>query len=233
VTNRLQRWTGIGGLIFVVLLAASVFLVSDTPATNASLVKVANYYNSHNHQRLLGVDGIETMIAVVVGVFWFWYFREWLVAVKPVTRRLATVGFAGGVLLGAGGGMVAGMYFSLSDAYHHATPAAFQTMNFLQQDLPSGVVVAGGTIILFATGLLIIRYRALPVWLGWVAVVFAVLGLPSGATLPALGLWLIAVNIVIILRAGNSDPGMDAVVGGAPDTGVDQRMNPSNPIAPA
>ena len=47
------------------------------------------------------------------------------------------------------------------------------------------VVVVGGTIILFATGLLIIRYQALPVWLGWVAVVSAVLDLPSGATLPA------------------------------------------------
>jgi hypothetical protein len=215
VTNRLQRWTGIGGLIFVALLVASVLLVSNTPASNSSLAKIVNYYNSNNHKNLLGVDGIETMIAVVVGVFWFWYFREWLVAAKPVARRLATVGFAGGILLGAGGGMVAGMYFSLNQAYRHATPAAFQTMNFLQQNLPNGVVVAGGTIILFATGLLIIRYRALPVWLGWVALVFAVLGLPSGATLPALGLWLIAVNIVIILRAGNSAPGTDAVVGDA------------------
>jgi hypothetical protein len=219
VTKRSQRWTGIGGLIFVVLLVASVLLVSNTPATNASLAKIVTYYNSNTHHHLLGVDGIETMIAVVVGVFWFWYFREWLVAVKPDTRRLATVGFGGGLLLGAGGGMVAGMYFSLNDAYHHATPAALQTMNILQMDLPSGVVVAGGTIIMFATGLLIIRYRALPVWLGWVALVFAVLGLPSGLTLPALGLWLIAVNIVIILRSGTSDPATEVVVGGASGNG--------------
>ncbi len=217
MTNRLQRWIGIGGLIFVVLLVASVVLVSNPPASNASLVKIANYYNSNNHKNLLGVDGIETMVAVVVGVFWFWYFREWLVAVKPVARRLATVGFAGGVVLGAGGGLVAGMYFSLNQAYHHATPTAFQTMNYLSQNLPAGVVVAGGTIILFATGLLIIRYRALPVWLGWVALVFAVLGLPTGATLPALGLWLIAVNIVIILRSGNSDTDTNTVVGAAPE----------------
>jgi hypothetical protein len=113
--------------------------------------------------------------------------------------------------------MVAGIYFSLSDAYHHGTLATFQTMNILQQDLPSGVVVAGATIIMFATGLLTIRYRALPVWLGWVAVVFAVLGLPSGMSLPGLGLWLIAVNIVIILRAGNADTATDVVGGGAPD----------------
>jgi hypothetical protein len=92
-------------------------------------------------------------------------------------------------------------------------------MNILQMDLPSGVVVAGGTIIMFATGLLIIRYRALPVWLGWVALVFAVLGLPSGLTLPALGLWLIAVNIVIILRSGTSDPATEVVVGGASGNG--------------
>jgi hypothetical protein len=219
VTKRLQRWTGIGGLIFVVLLVASVFLVSNTPGTNASLAKIVTYYNSNTHHHLLGVDGIETMITVVVGVFWFWYFREWLVAVKADTRRLATVGFGGGLLLGAGGGMVAGMYFSLNDAYHHATPAALQTMNILQQDLPSGVVVAGGTIIMFATGLLIIRYRALPVWLGWVALVFAVLGLPSGLTLPALGLWMIAVNIVIILRSGSPDPATEGVVGGASTNG--------------
>jgi hypothetical protein len=212
VTQRLQRWTGIIGLIFVVLVAASVFLVSNTPNTSASLTKIVNYYNSNTHRHLLGVDGIETMVAVVVGVFWFWYFREWLVAAKPATRRLATIAFGGGLVFATGGAMVAGMYFSLNDAYHHATPSALQTMNILQQDLPSGVVVAGGTIIMFASGLLTIRYRALPVWVGWVGLVFAVLGLPSGLTLPALGLWLIAVNIVVILRSGRSST--DAIAGG-------------------
>ncbi len=43
MTKRLQLWTGIGGLIFVVLLVASVLLVSGTPDTNSSLAKIVTY----------------------------------------------------------------------------------------------------------------------------------------------------------------------------------------------
>ncbi len=218
MTHRLQRWTGIGGLIFVVLVVVSIGLTFNTPQTNASLAKITNFYNNNTHKQLLGVAGIVTMVAVVVGVFWFWYFREWLIAAKPAGRRLATVGFGGGLVLAGGGALAAGLDFTLNDAYHHATPASLQILNIMQMDLSSGASVAGASIIMFATGLLIIRYRALPVWLGWVALVFAVLGLPSGLGLMGLGLWLIAVNIVIILRSGKAEPATDVVVESALET---------------
>jgi hypothetical protein len=46
VTPRLQRWLGITGLVFVVIVVVSVFMVSSTPNSNASLANLTTFYDS-------------------------------------------------------------------------------------------------------------------------------------------------------------------------------------------
>lgn len=201
MTKQLQRWIGIGGLLFFVLIAVSILLTFNSPATDASLAKVTKYYSSNTHHHLEGISGIVTMVAVFEGVFWLWYFRQWMVARNAAARNLATVAFGGGLVLATAGGMAAGVFFTLSDAYHHMSPIGFQVLNTLSSDVTSGASTAGVAILMFAVGLAAIRYRVIPLWLGWVGIVFAVVGIPTGLALFGFGLWLIIVSVVILIRA--------------------------------
>jgi hypothetical protein len=201
MSKQLQRWVGIGGLVFFVLVTVSIGLTISEPSTTASLAKVTKYYASNSHHHLEGIAGIITMVAVVVGTFWLWYFRQWLVAREPASRNLATVGFGGGLILAVSGGIAGGLDFTMSDAYHHMSATGFQVLNTLKSDGTAGASTAGVAILMFAVGLAAIRYRVLPLWLGWVGIVFAVLGLPSGLALPGFGLWLIIVSVIIIVRS--------------------------------
>jgi hypothetical protein len=116
---------------------------SAHPDNTASLAKLTKYYGSNAHHKLFGLAGIVTMVAVFEEVFWLWYFRQWLIERHPLSKNLATVAFGGGLVLAAGGGMTAGMDFTLSDSYQHMSVTGFQVLNTLQEDLTSGASTAG------------------------------------------------------------------------------------------
>ena len=215
MSTRLQRWLGITGLIFVVLVLASIFMVPNAPNSNASPAQLATFYDS-GHQAVLHAAGIVTVIAVVVGVFWFWYFREWAIATIPAARRLATVSFGGALVFAVGGALAAGIDTTLGDASdNHAAAATLQSLNYIQADLNNGLTGAGVAIFLAAMAVMVIRYRVLPVWLGWPWLLFALAALVFGFIgMAGLGLWLIATNIVIIRRAGIAESAKDGVFPG-------------------
>lgn len=200
VSGQTQRWLGIGGLVFVALLIVTIFLVPSPPNVHARLAKLSSYYVKGKQANFLA-RGFVTMAAVGVGTFWFWYFREWLAA-NALTRRLATVGFAGALIFAASGGLAAGLDFTVSDATGHASANTLQLLNYAEADLVLGMTAAGVVIFLVATALAVTRFRVLPVWLGWVAIVFAVVSFViTPLSLPCIGLWLIATNIVLIVRS--------------------------------
>ena len=201
-----QRWIGIGGLVFVVLAVALVVIVPTPPAVHASAAKLASHYTK-SKQRAYAIGGFVTMAAVIVGAFWFWYFRDLLAAVGRA-RRLATVGFAGALIFATGGALIAGIDFVLSDASGHASPAALEVLNYMQSEVTLALGAVGVAVFLLATGLVVIRYHALPVWLGWLALVFALATfLVTPVALICIWLWLIPTNIVLIARASSgADP---------------------------
>jgi hypothetical protein len=190
---------GITGLAFVVLFLVSSFMVPSTPTAHASVAKVVAFY--HKHHGAFAVSAWVIELAVFVGVFFFWYLRDHL-GVTDAYRRLATVGFAGAVLFAVTGGIAAGLNFALADSVNHASGTTIQTLNVLQNYLDVYMAGAGVAIFLTATGIVCIRTRVLPGWLGWVAVVLAVVSLavPFFAP-PAAGLWVLIASIVILLRS--------------------------------
>jgi hypothetical protein len=204
MSKQLQKWIGIGGLIFFVLVAVAVVMVPNPPGTNASLLKLSSYYN-HNKQAILHIDAIVTGVAVLVGVFWLWYFRDWLIATSASARRLATVAFAGGLLFAVGGALSGGLSTALGDAAdNHSTTSAItlQALNLLSMDVANTFTGAGLAIFLVATAVLIFRYRVLPTWMAYWGILGAIAGLVIGFfAMIVFGVWLIAASIVILMRA--------------------------------
>src|SRR5579862_1199670 len=212
MSKQLQKWVGITGLIFFVLVVVSVVLVPNTPNANASLTKLSSFY-THSKAGLLHVDAIVTGVSVLVGVFWFWYFRDWLIATNAAARRLGTVAFAGALLFAAGGCLAGGMSTALADAAdtHATTVGTLQVLNNLNMDLGNTITGAGLAIFLVATAVLILRYRLLPTWLAYWGILAAVAGLVIGFFgMIGFGIWLIAASVVILKRASHAPTALDA-----------------------
>ncbi|MGA9076983.1 MAG: hypothetical protein WB383_01425 [Acidimicrobiales bacterium] len=198
----MKFWLGIFGLVFVALVVVSVFLVPTSPGTNATAAKVIAYY--HNHKTALQVTSYLIEVAIFVGLFFFWYLRDFVAAAAG--KALATIGFAGAVVFAVSGALSAGLTWAGTDAVGHMSGSVMQGLNVLENDLVFPLTGAGTAVFLFATGLAILRARVvLPVWLGWLAIVASVAALVvPWIGLIEIGVWLILTSIAILVCANRT-----------------------------
>lgn len=199
-----KRWVGYGGLGFFVLLVAAVFGAPSSPSTNATAAKVVSTY--HRHQTVFFINAYVIVAAVIVGLLYFWYLREYLVQ-EGRDRRLSTVAFTGGVILAVSGTIGAGLKIALADGSHagNLPASAMQALNVLGNDLDIPSTAAGTALFLVVTGIVIVRGRALPPWLGWVAIVLGVVSV-TGVVGPAgVALWVLLASITVLV-VGRQSP---------------------------
>jgi len=132
--TSVKRWVGYGGLAFFVLVVAAVFMAPNTPSTNATAAKVESYY--HQYHNISLVSSYVIVLAVIVGLPYFWYVREYLGRIEA-NRRLLTVAFSGAIVFAVSGLVGAGAKFALADASHagNITGASMQSLNVLQNSL--------------------------------------------------------------------------------------------------
>ncbi|HUJ66789.1 MAG TPA: hypothetical protein VLX59_14685 [Acidimicrobiales bacterium] len=198
-----KRWVGYGGLVFVVLVVVASFVAPNNPDTNATAAKVVSFY--HQHQGAYYFNSYVIVAAIIVGLAYFWYLREYL-AEATASGRLLTVAFAGAVVFAVSGGLQAGTKFALADASHsgNISGASMQTLNVLENDLSVPITAAGTATFLLFTGIVIIRKGGLPRWLGWVAVVLAILSAPGFVGGLPTGLWVLIASITLIVTNRNA-----------------------------
>ncbi|HYA69093.1 MAG TPA: hypothetical protein VED63_10210 [Acidimicrobiales bacterium] len=194
----MRRWIAIGGLVFVVLIVLAVTLFS-LPGTHGSAATVANSYAAH--KSAVGVSAYLIAVAVLEGVFYFWYLRD-LIGTAEATKRLATIGFAGALLFAGSGGLAGGLYWTAYDLVGHAPATTFQTLNAMQNDTVAFLLGPGVAIFLIATGAALIRSGVLPKWLGWLGLIAGVVAivLPVALGPYAAGFWILVASIVMLVH---------------------------------
>jgi hypothetical protein len=190
----------LAGLVFVVLVVIAV-VTGNSLSTHSTAAKVVA--SVHKHKTGLQFSAFDTGLAVLEGLFFLWYLREYLCEVAS-NRRLATLAFAGAVVFATSGALGAGIKLSMADAVDHVDPVVLQTLNVLQNDVNTFMGGVGTAVFLVANGIAVIRNGPLPTWLGWIGVVLGVLGALVGA--PAVALWILIASIVIVVRAGQATP---------------------------
>jgi hypothetical protein len=201
-TPKSQRLLAAGGLLFIVIVAASIFVVPNSPDSHASSAKVLTFFRAHN--TAAGVSAHLITWAVFVGVFFFWYFRN-LISVTTATRHLATIGFGGALLFATSGLVSSAALYAFNDAAGHMDASTAQTINLFQGDISDGMSEAGVAVFLIASSIAIIRGRRLPRWLAWVGIVLGVASLIIfGIGVPAMGLWLLLTSVTLLVRVNSS-----------------------------
>lgn len=198
---RLRRWVGAGGLALVVVLLATVLATPENLDATTNAAKVATF--ARQNQSGLYLSAYLISLAVFIAGSLFWYLRD-VIAPNQAGRRLANLGFAGGLLFLVGGLLTAGSAFAMADVAKHAQPTVLQTLNIFSQDVAD---LAGGAtaLLLGATSLAILRSRALPSWLAYVGLVFAIASFAIPMLgLPIVGLWILLTSIVVLVTPGTS-----------------------------
>lgn len=198
-------WGPASGVLFVALVAASLF-VASSPSSSASGAKVIAYYSSHR--------GVQNAVAVlidvglVVGLFFFGYLRDFLRQTQ-LGSRLAPVVFGGGVLFAGGGAVVAGTTVALTDVPGRLSPSAAQALNVLSNDLPGIFIGAGLAVVMLATAITVLGTKVLPAWFGWVSVVIGVVAAAGPLaifTFLASGIWILVLSGMLYRGAAASSP---------------------------
>ncbi len=183
------RWSKIAplfGVLFVAFVVASVFVASP-PDSDASTISILHYYRTHKNQ--VSISAVLIPPAIVFGLIWFSYLRNWLQR-RDVDHRWGTVALTGGILFAVTGGIAAGALAALGDSPDHLTLSSAQTLNYLQNDLAAILASMAFGVMAISAGVAMVKSALLPTWLGWVSLVLGILGVvPVGDFFALPGNW--------------------------------------------
>ena len=193
------RAASLTGIAFTVLVAAGAALAGSAPGDTASgQAVIAFYVKNGARQKASDVFLAFAFIALVFFAGWLRaYFRR-----HTAHDSLPVTAIAGAALLAAGQTIGAGLSWTLAASAGHLQPAAAQALNSAASDLVL-TSAAGWFIFSVATGLVIIRSKALPSWLGWVSFVIAVVVLTPAefAAFLAFAVWTVIVSVLTWRRS--------------------------------
>jgi len=203
--STLERLAPLTGLVFSVMLVVTFFMTGDSPNADASTAKWVRYYSNHDDREIA-----VSLVAAFAVLFFVWfngYLRARLRAVEGSPGRLSNTAFGGAILFAMSGLLFIGLDFTAADTVGDVPPVVTQTIGVLDNDLFTPLAVGGGVLML-AIGVLVVRTRALPIWLGWVAVVIGIASVtPVGfIAFLAIILWVAIVSVLLYVRGGDVGP---------------------------
>ena len=203
-----KRLAPLSGVVAVVLILAGFAVAGNAPKGTSSVAKVVAFYSKHSSAQT------TSGVLLSLGALLFLVFSASFVArVRSVPGGAALCLLGAGVLV-VGLTTYAGLSIAMADVVGHVQGSALQALNVLADDAVFVFLITIGTsAFLLGAAAAVFGTAVLPRWLGWWAVVFAVVGaIPShvlGGTLDhigllafaGLGIWTLVVGILLTVRA--------------------------------
>jgi hypothetical protein len=188
------------GVLFVVLLILSFIVAGEPPDADENVQEIVDHYvdNKDSIQASVLIGGV----AAVSLLFFAGYLRKLFRAAEGPDGMLSAIVLAGATIMAVGAGVDMTISFALAEGAEDIDPVAVQSLQALWDNdfMP---IAIGLVVLLLASGLSIVRYGALPKWLGWVAIVLAVVGMTPIGFVAFMGgaLWVLVVSILLAVRA--------------------------------
>jgi hypothetical protein len=198
--KRSKEWlVPLIGVLFLVVAIVAFAVGGEPPEAKEGGQKIIAHYSDNKDS--IQISAILIGIAGVLLVFFFGYLRKVLHAAEGEGGWLSILALVGATIVATGVAIDATLAFALSEAADDIDPTAAQAIEAIWDNdfLP---MMVGTTVILFATGISVVRHGALPKWLGWVAILLGVVGVtPIGfAAFLGLGVWIVIVSVILSLR---------------------------------
>jgi hypothetical protein len=187
------------GVAFVVLAIVAGLIGGEPPDASSPVREIIDHYDDNRGS--IWAASFVGVAAVVLLVFFGAYLRAVLSAAEGPNGMLSALTLVGTAVVAVGLAIDLTITIALAEAVDDIEPAAVQALQALWDNdfIP---ISLGALIFLISTGLSIVLHGALPRWLGWIALVLAVIGFtPLGfvAFLGA-GIWIAIVSVMLALR---------------------------------
>jgi len=217
--NRWERWSALGGIVFVVLITVQALMAGSPPNTSDSAAKIAKFVADNR-------DAIRwaTFVGAVGTIALFWFLGAvWRILRRAEggTPRLAVVAVIGAVFAASMAGVSAIILSTLGIVGVAGSGGTAGTKFFYLLSVNIGLGTALGiAVFLGAFCAVILRTGVFPKVLGWVGALIALDAVVATAgasstndTIAALGLvaylgfslWVLIVS-VLMLRGAGAEP---------------------------
>jgi hypothetical protein len=209
MTDRRERSAALTGITAVALWVIGLLVlerIADQPGTDTTPALALAYFKGEQNAILAGT--FFFMLGAVFFLMFVGTLRARLYLAEGGTRRLTGTAFAGGLVAGASLLFMGSTQAAGTLNRENLSPEAAQMYRGIGDAFFYAAEPAAG-LLLLATGLVVVRTRALPVWLGRSSLVVALWLLipPIGwaALISAFPLWVIAVSL-LLYREGGAGP---------------------------
>jgi len=202
---RLERWLPLSGVVAVVLWIIGIFVLDDASPGDDNASEVLAAFEDEDTSIFVG--SFLFVLGTVLFVFFLGSLRDAFLRAEGHPGRFTAVAFAGGLGkavfdMGFVGVFTAGAI--AADETDDLSPQAAQAIANLDTAFFIGAEFMA-VVFLAAAGTVILTSRALPVWLGWLALLIA-LGLlivPIGWAFLLFGvpLWVLLASVLLFMRA--------------------------------
>lgn len=207
--RKLERLAPITGAIFFVLLIVSFVISGEGPDAKDDPADIVDFYMDNEGTLLVGA--FLAVAAATALVFFGAYIRKLIAEAAGRDEMLSSVAMVGFAIYATGIAIDATVVVALTSTAGDIEPTSSQALSALYENdfVPFAL---GSLLLLLATGIAALKHGVLPRWLGWVAIVLAVLLVTPVGFIGFLGggIWILVVSIVLTLRAGETAPGAGA-----------------------
>jgi hypothetical protein len=215
-SRGLERFAPLTGVLFVALIVLAIVIGGETPDNDDSRQAIVAFWEDNDTAQIW-----SNVIGAWATVFFLWFaatLRSALRRAEEGPARLSTLSFGGAVVAAVGLLSALSLNFAVADSVDEVPASVTQTLTVLSNGF-FFPIAAGYAVFFLAAGVLSVRTRMLPVWLGWVTVLLGIVCLtPVGFFALLLGLvWIVAVSVLLYRR----------------ETGPAERPTPIDPAAPA
>jgi hypothetical protein len=183
---------------FVVLLVVSFIVSGEPKSADDGPEEVAEWYLDNKDSAQVGA--FIGIVAAVPLIFFGAYLRKVL---EPAGALLSTLPLIGLTIVGVGAAIDNMLLFGAAEAAEDITGEQLQTIQAIW-DNDFFPLLLGIMVFLWSVGIAVLRSDVLPKWMGWFALVFAVIALagPLGfISFPGALLWVIIAGILLTMRA--------------------------------
>jgi hypothetical protein len=185
------------GVAFIVLAIVGFAVGGEPPNADDPVQEIVDFYKDDRDSIFVGVYllGLATVL--------FIFFANYLRAVFHGTRAAATI-LVGAAIFVVGGAIDGTLLIAMTEGVDNdLPPETIQTLQaYWDNDfLPFAI---GITVFVTSVGISILRTAVLPRWLGWVALVIALVSIagPIGFfAFPLTGLLILVLSVMLTVRA--------------------------------
>jgi hypothetical protein len=203
-----MNWGALTGVAFVAVAILSLVVGGEPPEASEPVREVVDHYVDNKDSIELGA-ALATLAGLLL-IFFAANLRKVLHEADDSDSILPAVVLAGASVMAVGVAIDAMISFALAEAADDIRPTAVQALQALW-DNDFFPIALGTTAFMLAAGLSIVLHGGLPKWLGWIAVLFGVVGLTPVGFIGFLGgaLWILVVS-VLLARRRTAPPGVAA-----------------------